>query len=101
MGLENILVREISKECDKLIKRYHNYHNYIHLEHLRDSKRLNKVEDKYLKEPDYWMTNKGCNPFYVKKILMLLHTLLQKRLQKENINHLVLQHLKYLKRMEH
>lgn len=79
MGLESILVREISKECDKLIKRYHNYHNHMHLEYLRDSKRLNKVKDKYLKEPDYWTTNKGCNPFYVKKnINVIAHSIAKK-----------------------
>ena len=101
MGLEDILVREITNECDKLIKRYHNYHNYVNLEYSRDSKRLNKVRDKYIREPDYWTTNKGCNPFYVKKNINVIAHSIAKRLQKENINHLVLQHLKYLKRMDH
>lgn len=84
MGLENILIKEITKECDKLIKRYHNYHNYVNLEYLRDSKRLNIVKDKYLKEPDYWTTNKGCNPFYVKKnINVIAHSIAKKITERE------------------
>jgi len=79
VGLEDILVREITNECDKLIKRYHNYHNYVNLEYSRDSKRLNKVRDKYIREPDYWTTNKGCNPFYVKKnINVIAHSIAKK-----------------------
>lgn len=84
MSLESILVDEISKECDKLIKRYHDYHNHIHLEYLRNSKRLNIVKDKYLKEPDYWTTNKGCNPFYVKKNINVIAHSISKKITEKN-----------------
>ena len=66
MSFEKILEAEIEKECEKLINRYHNYHCSLHSEHQRKIKTLKTVSAKVIKKPDYWSTNKGCDPFYVR-----------------------------------
>lgn len=67
MSLEEILKKGILAECEKLINRYHNYHNSLNSEYMRNIKRFKKVNKKNVKKPDYWSSNKGCDPFYVKK----------------------------------
>ncbi|MEN8383505.1 reverse transcriptase domain-containing protein [Acinetobacter radioresistens] len=67
MSLEKILRDEILIECEKLINRYHSYHNSLSSEYSRSLKRSIIVKKKVVKRPEYWSTNKGCDPFYVKK----------------------------------
>lgn len=67
MSLEKQLKDELLVECEKLINRFHDYHNSLHSDYIRNLKRSNSVEPKVIKRPIYWSTNKGCDPFYVKK----------------------------------
>lgn len=67
VNFEKKLIEALEKECDKLINRYHNYHCSLHSEHDRKIKKLQTVNKKIIKRPAYWETNKGCDPFYVKK----------------------------------
>lgn len=67
MNLEKDLTTGILEECNKLINRYHDYHNSLNSEYLRNKKRSKNTHKKVIKKPEYWSTNKGCDPFHVKK----------------------------------
>lgn len=67
LNLKKDLTDGILEECTKLINRYHDYHNSLNSEYVRNKKRLIISPKKVIKRPSYWATNKGCDPFYVKK----------------------------------
>lgn len=67
MSFEKKLLIEIEKECNKLINRFHLYHNTLDQEFVRNNKRFKNVPVKEIKRPAYWETNRGCDPFYVRK----------------------------------
>nr|WP_298892930.1 reverse transcriptase domain-containing protein [uncultured Acinetobacter sp.] len=83
MSLEKQLNNEILNECNKLIARYYNYLENLNSEHVRSSKRLTNPPKKIIKRPEYWSTNKGCDPFHVKKNIKAIAKAIAKKISQK------------------
>ncbi|MFM0356731.1 reverse transcriptase domain-containing protein [Paraburkholderia nemoris] len=66
MSVESQLVEGITRECEKLILRYHSYHNNLHAEWSRNRARIADAPPKVVREPEYWDVDRKFNPFYIR-----------------------------------
>lgn len=67
MLFEDILLKAIKAEAQKLIDRHHSYHNWLHQEILRKRLRTTAIIAKKIKTPPQWAVSPLFNPFYVHK----------------------------------
>ncbi|HWP96390.1 MAG TPA: hypothetical protein VN426_06035 [Syntrophomonadaceae bacterium] len=65
--MDDIILKYITDEAQKLALRYQKYHNIVELNYQRNVRRITTPPPKEIKIPPYWLEDKKYNPFYVLK----------------------------------
>ncbi len=77
--MDDILLKYITDEAQKLAYRHHKYHNVVELNYQRNVRRITTPPPKEIKIPPYWLEDKKYNPFYVlKHSKQIAHSIRQK-----------------------